>query len=521
MYETLDETLSALDDLIDEIDDWVIGRGDYYFDPESNEELASRLNDIGGCLIEYSDAAVDPLKEYLQDTRAYASIIAVEVLREIGTPAAIWQLIDALESADSKLCEYAAEALEIVGTPAIQPLIERITNRLDNPAVDENKNPIDMIYTLGVLSHIRDPRSFDFMVRLLDRFDDGVGSWNLTHLCSRLYNQHNPEIIPRLSAIAEKYGKKDMPNNVVTEANGTIRHLKVDQILESEDWMIYGCCYICEDYDMHEETCLVSGEYEPYDSFCLQCVPKREFYCDLCYMKRFLTSPDDPHRDGCDIDHLPPIYVDIEYRLNQDEFTDVFGIMTSYRDESSISIWSDRMELSFEFHTVGDLNVLKEFFEGAGDRLADGVQFFVDTGELFGESYPESVNADGQLIRGDDGDIVAVHKEDGFELELVLDPDTIENLIAVIDTQRFILLCDTYTYLDEFRERQDKLESGLRQVMGLDEPEEKSKEPEEWEELEAPPPSPPCDHEFGLLKTHKKYTVYRCTKCGGTKKEFN
>jgi len=120
---------------------------------------------------------------------------------------------------------------------------------------------------------------------------------------------------------------------------------------------------------MHEETCLVSGEYEPYDNFCLQCVPKREFYCDLCYIKRFLTSPDDPQRDGCDVDNLPPIYVDLEYRLNRDEFTDVFSITTSYRDESSISIWSDSMELSFEFHTVDDLNVLKEFFEGAGDYL--------------------------------------------------------------------------------------------------------------------------------------------------------
>jgi len=514
MHETLDETLSALDDLIDNIDAWASEHGDYYFDQELNEELAARLDDIGGCLIEYGGAAVDPLKEYLQDTRAHASIIAVEVLREIGTPAAIWQLIDALESADSELCEYAAEALEIIGIPAIQPLIERITDRLDNPAVDENKNPIGAIYTLGVLSEIRDPRSFDFMVGLLNRFDNGGDSWNLAHLCDRLYNQHNPEIIPRLRAIAEKYGKKDTLDNVVTEANSTIRRLKVDQILESEYWVIYGCCCICEDYDEHAGVCRPSGDYVTYDSFCTQCVPEREFHCYLCYMKRFLTSPDDTHRDGCDIDHLPPIHADLEYSHNQGEAIEEFEITASYR-EGSITIRADSMELSFEFHTVGDLDVLKEFFEGAGDYLADGVQFFVDTEEILGESYPEAVNADGQLIRGDDGDIAAAHKEDRFELELVLDPDTIDDLVSVIDTQRFILLCDTYTYLDEFRERQDKLELGLRQVLGLDEPAE---EPEEGEALEAPPP---CDHEFELLKTHKKYMVYRCTKCGGTMKEFN
>ena len=75
--------------------------------------------------------------------------------------------------------------------------------------------------------------------------------------------------------------------------------------------------------------------------------------------------------------------------------------------------------------------------------------------------------------------------------------------------------------MDEFRERRDKVESGLRQVMELYKRAEKSEDPEGTEYPEVAPPSPPCDHEFELLKAHKKYTVYRCTKCGGAKKEFN
>ncbi|MEA1895002.1 MAG: hypothetical protein U9N36_07360 [Euryarchaeota archaeon] len=515
MHETLNETLSALDNLIDEIDDWVVEH-DNYFDPESNEELAARLDDIGGCLIEYGDAAIYPIKEYLYDTREYGYIIAVEVLQGIGTPVAIQQLIDALESVEVELCEYAAEALKIIGTPAIQPLIERITDRLDNPAVDENKNPMDVTYTLGVLSEIRDPRSFDFMVRLLDRFDDEGDLWNLAHLCDHLYNQHNPEIIPRLRAIAEKYGKKDTLDNVATEANDTIRSLLVDRVLESEDWMIYGCCCICKDYDMYEGVCRTSGEYVSYDSFCTQCVPEEEFRCDLCYIQRFLTSPDGSHKDGCDIYNLPPIDVCLEYSFSQGEAIEKFEITAGYR-EGSVTIRSDSMELSFEFHTVGDLDVLKGFFEGVGNYLADGVRFFVDSVDIFSESHPEAVNAKGRLIRGDGGNIVAVHVGGGFELELVLDSDTIDKLVSVIDTQRFLILCDTYTYMDGFHKRQDKLESELRQVRGLY---EHAEEPEEGEELEAPPP-PPCNHEFELLKTHKKYTVYRCTKCGETMKEFN
>lgn len=518
MHETLDETLSALDDLINDTYDWMIRRGDYYFDLKSNEELTARLNDIEERLIEYGDATVEPLKEYLHDTETHAHIVAAAVLQEIGTPAAIRQLIDALESADSKLCEYVSEVLKSVGTPVIPQLTEKITYRLDNTAVDENGNIIDIIYPLGVLSAIRDPQSFDFMVGLLDRFDDGVGSLNLAYLCSRIYHQHNREIIPRLEAIAEKYGA-GTPGNVALEANSTIQRMLVDRILESEDWMIYGCCYICEDYDKHEKTCTASGEHKPYDSFCIQCIPEKEFSCELCYLKRFVTSPDDPYRDGCDIDNLPPIYVNLEYSHNQGGVIEEFEITTSYRNKGLITVESDSMELSFEFHTVDDLNVLKEFFEGAGDPPADGMRFFIDTEEIFDESYPEAVDADGELIRRDDGNIVAVHKEDQFELELVLSPDTIENLIAIIDTQRFILLCDTHTYIDDFRERQDKMESDLRQVMRLGEPAEDSeysKEPEP----EGAPPSPPCNHEFELLKTHKKYSVYRCTKCGETKKKF-
>jgi hypothetical protein len=508
MHETLGETLSALDDLIDDIDDWEIEHDDDFY-PESDEELAARLDDLMKRLIEYGEASVEPLEGYLHDTETYA--IAVDVLREIGTPSAIWQLIDAIESGDVGLCEYASGTLESIGTPAIQPLIERITDRLDNPAFDEYGDEIGVIYTLGTLSSIRDPRSFGFMRELLDRFDDEGRRSDLSHLCSYFYHQHNPEIIPRMRALSEKYDDAGLLSSVTVEANDTIRRLQVDQILKSEDWMIYGCCCICEDYDRRAETCLISGEYEPHDSFCLQCEPEEEFCCDICSIKRFLVPLDAPGKDGCGIDDLPPIHVDLGYRLNQEEFTDEFEITTSYREKGSISIWNDSMELSFEFHTFGDLNVLKEFFEGCGDYLAGGVRFFIDTAELFDESYPEVGEEDTKLIRNDDGNVVAVYECDLFGLELVLDLDNIENLIAFIDTQRFLLLCDTYAHIDEFRERQDALESGLRQVMRRVEP---------AEETEAPLPPPSCDHEFELLKAHKKYTVYRCTKCGETKKEF-
>ena len=43
MHETPGETLSAPDDLIDEIDDWLIEHDGYYFDPISEEVLLNTV----------------------------------------------------------------------------------------------------------------------------------------------------------------------------------------------------------------------------------------------------------------------------------------------------------------------------------------------------------------------------------------------------------------------------------------------------------------------------------------------
>ncbi len=268
--------------------------------------------------------------------------------------------------------------------------------------------------------------------------------------------------------------------------------LGVYQVIRSEDWEIYGCCRICKNYDRGEKVCLVSGECEPCDNFCLECRPDDVFDCGICAI------------DRCNIFNLPSVDLDLKYRRNGEESVDRFRIMTDYhQDSSSISIGNDLIEFNLTFCTVDDLIELKEFLNGGSDCFSGGVRVFDHDVDRFDPVVAKDVVG---LIRQGDY-VAAVYKGHEFRLELVLDSAAIRTLIRIIDTQRFLLLCDSYRLLDEFYDMQEAA-SKIRELMGSHAPEKETPEPE-------------CDHEFELLKTHKKYMVYKCAKCGETKKEFS
>ena len=492
MDETMDDVLCALDDLCDRID-CRQEKLEEYFHPESDEKLAAELISVKKRLIERGEAIVEPLTDYLYDVESYGCIIAADVLGEIGSPVAITALIDAIETDADYLCEITLAALVKIGAPAVQPLIDRISYQLDNPEIDEYGHKIGITYTLGTLSEIRDPRSFDFMVELLDRFEgDDDRLSDLSYLCTCFYDQHNPEIIPRMRAIAEEYRDvSGMFIDISVKAEDTIMRLGVYQVIGSEDWAIYGCCHICKNYDCGEGVCLVSGEYEPRDNFCLECRPDDPFDCGIC------------SSDRCNIFNLPSVDIDLKYRRNGEESVDKFRIMTDYyHDSGLISIGNDLMEFNFEFSTVDDLIELKEFFEGEGDYFSERVRLFNPVSDEFDPVFSEDVG----LVREGDS-VAATYNGPEVRLELVLDSAAIGTLIPVIETQRFLLLCDSYRLLDEFYDMQEAA-SKIRALMGSHASEEETPEPE-------------CDHEFELLKTHKKYTVHKCVKCGETKKEFS
>jgi hypothetical protein len=498
--ETIDEALCVLDDLCDEIDERQ-EEYDKYFDPESDENLKKRISSVRERLIGLGEAVVESLADYLYEVDSYSCIIAAGVLGKIGSSAAVPALIDAIETDADDLCEDALEALVKIGSPAVQPLIDRINDRLNNPEIDKNERETCTIYALGTLSQIRDPRSFAFMVELLDRFaEDGEYLMDLGFLCGCFYDQHNYEIIPRLKAISEEY--KDVLGkfyHISTEAEDVLTRFEIDQVLESEYWTIHGCCHICENYGPVEKICGISDEYEPRDAFCTECEPKRAFACDIYYSS------------DCDIYNLPPVNVNLKYRPDQKESVDKFEITNTRHDSDtgSISIANDFNELILDSSTVEILNELKEFMEGDKDSFSTGVSLSVDYGNA----------VSGKLVRNGDC-VVAVCDEHGpgaelepkleMAFELEFDSEAIDMLIPVIDTQRFLLLCDSYRYPEGSREWK-KDASRIRELLGM---------PALAEEETAAIEAPECDHEFELLKEHKKYTVYRCVKCGETRKEF-
>ena len=501
--DALDEALCALDDLCNEIDERQ-DEIDEYFDPESSLNFKKRISSVKERLIELGEVVVEPLAEYLYEVDSHSCIIAADVLDRIGSRVAVPELIDAIGADRDELCEDASKALVKIGTPAVQPLIDRINDRLDNPELDEYGRKIDTTYAIGTLSRIQDPRSFNFMVELLDRFEGDEYLLDLEFLCGCFYDQHNLEIVPRLKAIAEEHKDATGGSNPISaEAEYVLTHFKIDQAIESEYWTIHGCCHICENWGTDDNICCISGEYEPRDAFCTECNPKDAFDCDMCYS------------NDCDIYNLPPVVVDLKYRRDQKESVDEFEI-TNIRhdsDSGSISIANDFTELILDSSTVKILNGLREFLEGDKDSFSTGVSLSVDYGD----------EVSGKLVRNGDC-VVAVCDEQGpgaelkleMAVELEFDSDAIYELTAVVDTQRFLLLCDSYRHLNESRERVKdydlrigklaELLAGTKRVAG-------TKKPEPELALE-------CDHEFELLKEHKKYTVYRCVKCGETRKEF-
>ena len=108
------------------------------------------------------------------------------------------------------------------------------------------------------------------------------------------------------------------------------------------------------------------------------------------------------------------------------------------------------------------LFLLKEFFEGGGDYFSEGVRVFTHDVDKFDPIDGEDVG----LVR--EGDCVAAtYNSHGFRLELVLDSAAIGTLIPVIDTQRFLLLCDSYRLLDEFYDMQEAADQGVDGVSGI------------------------------------------------------
>ena len=505
--DVLDKALCALDDLCDEIDERQ-DELDKYFNPELDRNLEKRIHSVKERLVGLGEVVVEPLAEYLYEVDSYICIIAADVLGKIGSSAAVPALVDAIETDADDLCDDASKALVKIGAPAVQPLIDRINDRLDDPEIDNDERETCTIYPIGTLSRIQDPRSFAFMVELLDRrAEDGEYPVDVGFLCGCFYDQHNYEIIPRLKAIAKEY--EDVPGkftHVSAEAEDTLTRFGIDQVLESEYWTIHGCCHICENYDPDEEICGISDEYEPRDAFCIECEPKRAFACDICYSS------------DCDIYNLPPVDVNLKYRRpDRKETVDEFEITNTRSDYNtgSISIANDSNELILDSSTVEVLDELREFLEGAGDSFSAGVFLSINCGD----------EVRGKLIRNGDC-VVAVcdeymsgaepepNPEMSFELEF--DSEAIDMLIPVIDTQRFLLLCDSYRHPEVSRAWKKNANPRIRELPGMPAlaEEETAAGAKELE------PVTECDHEFELLKEHKKYTVYRCIKCGKTRKEF-
>jgi len=149
--------------------------------------------------------AVPSLIAYLYHFNTWSCIFAARVLGKIKDNRAIEPLIDALEVPFADyLNEEALLSLSQLGSPAIDPLIKRITARLKEPSQDEYGDKLGTIFLIGALSHIKSPKVYEFMQNLLINRKKWI-NLDLAHLCSCFVEQENPAIISYLKEISTEY----------------------------------------------------------------------------------------------------------------------------------------------------------------------------------------------------------------------------------------------------------------------------------------------------------------------------
>ena len=152
-------------------------------------------------LIHMGCNATQALVELLNTEFTWSCFFALTILRQTKDPHAVPALIAFLkkESDDSMANEEAMFALQDIGDPSIQPLIEDLEEAFDNKKYNS--------YLVGSLTGIIGPDSYDFMTKIIK---DYIGKpwrykgWFLVD--DFTYNfvvQERPDAVPLLQKILE------------------------------------------------------------------------------------------------------------------------------------------------------------------------------------------------------------------------------------------------------------------------------------------------------------------------------
>ncbi len=201
---------------------------DEFFDKEETEieqfagtaikELASMGRDATGELV-----------GLLSTDFTWSCYLALKILRESKDPQAVPSLIDFLkkDSDDSLANEEAMFALQDIGDPSVQPLLEELQQNFENKRYH--------FYLVGALTGIIGPVPYEFMMKVTKEFLGNPAHYRgWFHIDDFAYNfvkQGRAEVIPLLQRVLEV---RTLSGSEKEELRDTIKALENPEAYQKE-----------------------------------------------------------------------------------------------------------------------------------------------------------------------------------------------------------------------------------------------------------------------------------------------
>jgi len=173
--------------------------------------------------------ATSELIGLLQTEFTWSCFFALTVFRQTKDPSAVPAILAFLrkESDDSMANEEAMFALQDIGDPAIEPLIENLEEDFDNKKYNT--------YLVGALTGIIGPAPYDFMVTITKDFISKPwrykGWFHIEDFTYNFVKQERTDTIPLLVQVLETKGLTSAERRELEE---TIRALKDPEGYEKE-----------------------------------------------------------------------------------------------------------------------------------------------------------------------------------------------------------------------------------------------------------------------------------------------
>ena len=169
-------------------------------------------------LIRIGKPAVDHLIELLKNPQVLSCAYAIKILGEIGDERAIKPMLEVLTHKDlleisindkwGDIGDLVVEALKKIGAPALEHIIGYI---------DENwENPYALLSIPGLLSEIKDERSFNALIKLLSHPDTDIREF----VATGLGNYGDPRAVEHLERLLD-----DEESRVISATLESIRKL--------------------------------------------------------------------------------------------------------------------------------------------------------------------------------------------------------------------------------------------------------------------------------------------------------